>query len=68
MYPAITADTSLRLARYFGFSPEYWFNMQAHYDLEIIRPPIDWEDREGDQAARRNYYFARDRSYIPEVI
>jgi addiction module HigA family antidote len=33
----ITADTSLRLARYFGFSPEYWFNMQAHYDLEIIR-------------------------------
>ncbi len=33
----ITADTSLRLARYFGFSPEYWLNMQAHYDLEIIR-------------------------------
>ena len=33
----ITADTSLRLARYFGISPEYWFNMQAHYDLEIIR-------------------------------
>lgn len=33
----ITADTSLRLARYFGFSPEYWFNMQAHYDLETIR-------------------------------
>jgi antitoxin HigA-1 len=27
----------LRLARYFGFSPEYWLNMQAHYDLEIIR-------------------------------
>jgi antitoxin HigA-1 len=33
----ITADTSLRLARYFGFSPEYWLNMQAHYDLEVIR-------------------------------
>jgi addiction module HigA family antidote len=33
----ITADTSLRLARYFGFSFEYWLNMQAHYDLEIIR-------------------------------
>ncbi len=31
----ITADTSLRLARYFGFSPEYWLNMQAHYDLEV---------------------------------
>ncbi len=33
----ITADTSLRLARYFGFSPEYWLNMQAHYELEVIR-------------------------------
>jgi addiction module HigA family antidote len=33
----ITADTSLRLARYFGFSHEYWLNMQAHYDLEVIR-------------------------------
>ena len=34
---AITADTSLRLARYFGFTPEYWLNLQTHYDLEIIR-------------------------------
>jgi len=33
----ITADTSLRLARYFGFTPEYWLNLQTHYDLEIIR-------------------------------
>ncbi len=33
----ITADTSLRLARYFGFTPEYWLNMQALYDLEVGR-------------------------------
>ena len=33
----ISADTSLRLARYFGFTPEYWLNMQAYYDLEITR-------------------------------
>jgi len=33
----ITPDTSLRLGRYFGFSPEYWLNMQTHFDLEIIR-------------------------------
>ena len=33
----ISPDTSLRLARYFGFTPEYWLNMQAYYDLEIIR-------------------------------
>ncbi len=33
----ISPDTSLRLARYFGFSSEYWLNMQTQYDLEIIR-------------------------------
>ena len=33
----ISPDTSLRLARYFGFTPEYWLNMQSQYDLEIIR-------------------------------
>ena len=33
----ISPDTSLRLARFFGFTPEYWLNMQAQYDLEIIR-------------------------------
>jgi antitoxin HigA-1 len=33
----ISPDTSLRLARYFGFTPEYWLNMQSQYDLEKIR-------------------------------
>ena len=33
----ISPDTSLRLSRYFGFTPEYWLNMQTHYDLELIR-------------------------------
>jgi addiction module HigA family antidote len=31
----ITTDTALRLARYFGTSPEFWVNLQARYDLEI---------------------------------
>lgn len=31
---AITADTALRLGRYFGTSPHFWLNLQAHYDLE----------------------------------
>lgn len=38
---AITAGTALRLARYFGTSPEFWLNLQSHYDLEV----------EGDRAA-----------------
>jgi addiction module HigA family antidote len=31
---AITADTALRLGRYFAMSPEFWLNLQSHYDLE----------------------------------
>lgn len=32
---AITADTALRLARYFGTTERFWLNLQAHYDLEV---------------------------------
>ncbi len=32
---SITADTALRLARYFGTTPEFWINLQARYDLEV---------------------------------
>lgn len=31
---AITADTALRLGKYFGMAPEFWLNLQTHYDLE----------------------------------
>jgi addiction module HigA family antidote len=34
---AITADTALRLARFFGTTPEFWFNLQSHYDLTVTR-------------------------------
>lgn len=31
---AVSADTALRLGRYFGMSPVFWLNLQSHYDLE----------------------------------
>jgi addiction module HigA family antidote len=31
----ISADTALRLSRYFGMSDGFWLNLQAHYDLEV---------------------------------
>jgi addiction module HigA family antidote len=31
----ISADTALRLARYFGTSERFWINLQARYDLEV---------------------------------
>jgi len=37
---AITADTALRLARYFGTTDEFWLNLQMRYDLEVERDRI----------------------------
>lgn len=34
---AVTADTALRLARYFGTTPAFWMNLQAQYDLECAQ-------------------------------
>jgi addiction module HigA family antidote len=34
---AITADTALRLGKYFGVSPDTWLNMQTDYDLRIAK-------------------------------
>ena len=33
----ISADTALRLARYFGTSERFWLNLQAQYDLDVER-------------------------------
>jgi len=40
---AITADTALRLGRYFKMSAQFWLNLQSHYDLEVV----------GDRLGRR---------------
>lgn len=34
---AVTADTALRLARYFGTSEQFWLNLQSRYELEVER-------------------------------
>jgi addiction module HigA family antidote len=36
---AITADTALRLGKYFGVSPETWLNLQSDYDLRVAQSP-----------------------------
>lgn len=42
---AITADTALRLGRYFGIDPQFWLNLQSHYELEMV------QDRVAEQIA-----------------
>ncbi len=36
----ITADTALRLARYFGMSPQFWLGLQMDYDLDVTEDAI----------------------------
>ena len=42
---AITADTALRLQRYFGVEAQFWLNLQSEYDLRIVKRQI-WSDLE----------------------
>ncbi|GAB3623631.1 HigA family addiction module antitoxin [Mariniluteicoccus endophyticus] len=42
---AITADTALRLGRYFGVEPQFWLNLQSRYELELA------EERVADEVA-----------------
>jgi addiction module HigA family antidote len=39
----VTADTALRLGLFFGTSPEFWQNLQAHYDLKMARRALSPE-------------------------
>jgi plasmid maintenance system antidote protein VapI len=43
---AVSADTALRLARFFGTSDRFWLNLQASYDLDVER------DRLGERIKR----------------
>ena len=38
---SISADTALRLSRYFGMSENFWMNLQTRYDLEIQKDQLD---------------------------
>ena len=46
---SVTADTALRLSRYFGNSPQFWIGLQAEYDLDVtldsLGSRLDREDR-----------------------
>lgn len=52
---SVTADTALRLARYFRTSERFWLNLQSRYDLEMEK------DRLGGRLEREVHVFARSR-------
>jgi addiction module HigA family antidote len=48
----ITADTALRLSLYFGNSPEFWMNLQTHYDVKMARRKLKPQDAKRIRAQR----------------
>jgi addiction module HigA family antidote len=40
---SVTADTALRLARFFGTSAQFWMNLQSNYDLEVTEDKVGSE-------------------------
>ena len=56
---AISADTALRLGRYFGTSEVFWLNLQAHHDLEVEK------DRLGDRLRHEVKILARRAGRLP---
>ena len=41
---SLTVDTAMRLARFFGNTPEFWMNLQRAYDLARARETVDLTD------------------------
>jgi len=48
----ITADTAVRLSLYFGNSPEFWMNLQTHYDLKMASRNLPPEEVKRIEARR----------------
>jgi len=48
----IKADTALRLSLYFGNTPEFWMNLQAHYDLKVARRGLSPQEMRRIRARR----------------
>jgi addiction module HigA family antidote len=49
---AITADTAIRLACYFGTTPQFWMNLQGRYELDVA------EDRNADRIRKEVHPYA----------
>ncbi len=56
---SLTADTALRLSRYFGTSAEFWLGLQTDYDLDVARDELE------EKIAREVSHFAPES---PELI
>ena len=66
---SITADTALRLARYFGTSERFWMNLQSRYDQEVFRF-LAWESKilEHISAGASEFASTFGHGFVPSVV
>ncbi len=55
----MTADTALRLARFFGTSPELWLGLQAEYDLRVARREVGDSEYFDKEVLRKRPYLKK---------
>lgn len=58
----ISADTALRLSLYFGNSPEFWMNLQAHYDLKMASRNLSTDETKRIKALRKKTLASSEKS------
>ena len=64
---SVSADTALRLGRYFGIDPQFWLNLQSHYDLEVEKDRLaDRLESEVRSSLQRGLESAR-QARAPQV-
>jgi antitoxin HigA-1 len=59
---AVTADTALRLSRFFGTSEPFWLNLQTQYDLEMAK------DRLGNRLQEDVLVYGADKQRQPSAV
>lgn len=58
----ITADTALRLGKYFGIEPEFWLNIQMRYNMKIAKSKVG---KSIDREVKIHFYQAKSHNQIP---
>jgi len=55
----ITADTALRLGKYFGIEPEFWINLQVRYNMKIARNKLE---KKIEKEVKVHFYKSNDQN------
>ncbi len=55
----ITADTALRLGKYFGIEPEFWINLQVRYNMKIAKSNLE---KKIEKEVKVHFYKSNDQN------